>query len=290
MSDSDFLKPVSEPLKLVTQLEQYNTIRSDHERQLTLLRYWTDELAKPRYDHPRRLLRYGFKVYSQCDEDGIIQEIFKRVEMKNRRFVEFGVESGVECNTVKLLVEGWHGLWLDGSAAHVASIKQTFQAFIDAGRLKIREAFITAENINELIREGGASGEIDLLSIDIDCNDYWVWKAIDIINPRVVVIEYNATLRPPLSLVVPYEPTRRWDGTNYFGASLEALVRLGHTKRYHVVGCGISLTNAFFVRDDVASDLFLDPPTAEEHYEPPRYFFAMLRAGHQARLGVFVDV
>jgi len=290
MPDSEFLKLVSEPLRLLTQLEQYNTVRSDLEREMALQRYWSDELAKPRNGHPKRLLRYGYKVYSQCDEDGIIEEIFKRVQAKSRRFVEFGVESGFECNTVKLLVEGWHGLWLDGSAAHVASINQTFKAFIDGGRLKIREAFITAENINELIRDGGVSGEIDLLSIDLDYNDYWVWKAIDVINPRVVVIEYNATLRPPLSLVVPYESTRTWDGTNYFGASLEALVRLGRTKGYRLVGCSISGANAFFVRDDVAADLFLDPPTAEEHYEPPRYFLAILKAGHRARPGVFVDV
>ena len=123
-------------------------------------------------------------------------------------------------------------------------------------------------------RQGGVSGEIDLLSIDIDNNDYWVWKAITRINPRVVVIEYNATLRPPMSLVVPYEPERTWDGaTNYFGASLEAFVRLGRSKGYRLVGCSISGVNAFFVRDDIAGDHFFDPATAEELYEPPRYLF-----------------
>ena len=89
------------------------------------------------------------------------------------------------------------------------------------------------------------TGEIDLLSIDIDYNDYWIWKAVTAVSPRVVVIEYNATLRPPMSLVVPYDPACMWDGTNYFGASLEALVRLGRDKGYRVVACNYTGVNAF---------------------------------------------
>jgi hypothetical protein len=280
----------SEALQQLVQLGRYGATRSDHVRQLELFRYWADELAKPRHADPKRLLRYGFKVYSQSDEDGIIQEIFSRVGTGNRRFVEFGVESGVECNSVKLLVEGWHGLWLEGSAPHVARIRKDFRAFIDDRRLTVIEGFITAENINSMLERGGVAGEIDFLCIDIDNNDYWVWKAITAINPRVVAIEYNATLRPPLSLVVPYDPARTWDGTNYFGASLEALVRLGRSKGYRLVGCNFSGANAFFVRDDIAGDRFLDPPTAEEHYEPPRYFFAMLKAGHPPRPGPYVKI
>ena len=107
---------------------------------------------------------------------------------------------------------------------------------------------MTAENINGLIGASGLRGEIDLMSIDIDFNDYWVWKAIEIVDPRVVVIEYNAGLHPPLSLTVPYQPNRSGGGTNFFGASLEALVRLGAVKGYRIVGCNISGSNAFFVR------------------------------------------
>jgi hypothetical protein len=282
--------PETDPLKQLAQLEGYNTIRSDHIRQMQLLRYWADELATPRYADPKRLLRYGFKIYSQSDEDGIIQEIFNRVGTGNRIFVEFGVESGVECNSVKLLVEGWRGLWLEGSAPRIAQIRKNFQAFLDERRLAVKEAFVAAENINALLDQGGVTGEIDFLSIDIDNNDYWVWKAITVIQPRVVVIEYNAALRPPLSLVVPYDPERRWDGSNYFGASLEALVRLGRSKGYRIVGCNFSGANAFFVRDDVAGNHFLDPATAEEHYEPPRYFFAVLKGGHSPRPGPYIAV
>ena len=280
----------SEALKKLVQLAGFNTSRLEHLGQLDLLRYWTNELATPRYANPKRLLRYGFKVYSQSDEDGIIQEIFNRVGTRNRIFVEFGVESGIECNSVKLLVEGWRGLWLDGGTKHVAQIRTHFRTFIDDRRLTANEAFVVAENINSLLEQGGVTGEIDFLSIDIDNNDYWVWKEITAIKPRVVAIEYNATLRPPMSLVVPYDPERRWDGTNYFGASLEALVRLGRDKGYQIVGCNFSGANAFFVREDIAEDLFVEPATAEEHYEPPRYFFAMLRGGHRPHPGQYIAV
>ena len=280
----------TDPLKQLAQLEGYNTIRSDHVRQMQLLRYWAEELATPRHSDPKRLLRYGFKTYSQSDEDGIIQEIFNRVGTSNRTFVEFGVESGVECNSVKLLVEGWRGLWLEGSATRIEQIRKNFQTFLDERRLAVSEAFVAAENINALLDQGGVTGEIDFLSIDIDNNDYWVWKAITVIQPRVVAIEYNAALRPPLSLVIPYDPARRWDGSNYFGASLEALVRLGHSKGYRIVACNFSGANAFFVRDDIAGNHFLDPATAEEHYEPPRYFFSMLKGGHAPRPGPYVTV
>ena len=258
--------------------------------QLELLRYWEAELAKPRHADPKRLLKYGFKVYSQCEEDGIIQEIFKRIGVSNRTFVEFGVQTGIECNTLKLLIEGWNGLWLEGRRSFVGKIRTNYRPFIEKRLLAVSQAFVTAENINSLIEKSGVSGEIDLLSIDIDNNDYWVWKAITLINPRLVVIEYNASLPPPLSLVVPYDSGRGYTGTNYFGASLEALVRLGRTKGYRLVGCNFSGSNAFFVRDDLAGDLFLDPPTAEEHYEPPRYFFAHLTGGHPPQAGPYLTV
>jgi hypothetical protein len=277
-------------LQPLIQLTHHNAIRSQHALQLELMQFWADELAKPRHADPKRLLRYGFKVFSQCDEDGIIQEIFRRIGAGNRTFVEFGVETGIQCNSVKLLLEGWRGLWLDGSSVNVAQIRKNFDAFLADGRLRAIESFITAENINSLLQQGGATGDIDLLSIDIDCNDYWVWKAIEIAKPRVVVIEYNATLRPPLSLTIPYDPLRTWNGSNYFGASLEALVRLGRAKGYRLVGCGISGANAYFVHEAFAGDHFLDPATAEEHYEPPRYFFGLLAAGHPPQPGPYVSV
>ncbi len=283
---------MNDPNQQLVQWTFFNANQSAAGTQIELLRYWAEELAKPRNADPKRLLRYGFKMYSQSDEDGIIQEIFRRVGTTTQTFIEFGVDTGSECNTAKLLVEGWRGLWIEASNPKAAEIRKNFAAFLSEGRLKLIENLVTAENINALLKQAGTTGEVDLLSIDIDYNDYWVWKAIEVTNPRVVVIEYNATLRPPLSLVVPYEPTRQFfnDGSNYFGASLEALVRLGRAKGYRVVGCNFSGSNAFFVRNDICSNRFLEPATAEEHYEPPRYFAILLMAGHRGRPGLYQEV
>ena len=238
---------------------------ADYAMQLQVLRAWDEEMAKPRHADPKRLLRYGFKIYSQNDEDGIIQEIFRRISTADRTFVEFGVETGSECNTAKLLIENWRGLWIEARPDHVAVIRRRFAPFLADGRLTLRQSVVTAENIDGLLAESGFKGDIDLLGIDIDYNDYWVWKAITTVRPRVVVIEYNASLRPPLSLTVPYDPAGSWDGSNFYGASLEALTRLGADKGYRLVGCSIAGVNAFFVRADLCGTKFLEPATAAEH-------------------------
>jgi hypothetical protein len=280
MTDPDRLDELLSLLRRHVELTRYRT-------QMDVLDHWTREIDRPRNVDPKRLARYGYKVYSQNDEDGIIAEIFRRIEVTGRNFVEFGVETGVECNTAKLLVEGWHGLWIEANPANAKAIREHFAAFIAHGRLTLRESAVTAENIDALLQDGGMHGEIDLLSIDIDCNDYWVWKAIRAVNPRVVVIEYNASLRPPLSLVVPYRPDGQWDGSNFYGASLEALVRLGAEKGYRIVGCSLAGVNAFFVRQDLCGGHFLEPATAQEHYEPPRHFLYLLPSGHRPRPGPF---
>ena len=274
----------------ILALLQKQAEQSRYLAQLRVQRAWDEEMKKPRHADPKRLVRYGYKVYSQNDEDGIIAEIFRRIGTASRTFVEFGVETGVECNSVKLLVEGWRGLWIESNPASAGAIRREFAPFIAAGKLVLQESLVTAENINALIGQGGFSGEIDLLSIDIDNNDYWVWKAIDVVNPRVVAIEYNATLRPPMAVVVPYRADAQWDGSNHYGASLEALVRLATAKNYRLVGCSIAGVNAFFVRADLCADRFLEPATAEEHYEPPRHYFHMLPAGHRSRPGPFEEV
>src|SRR6516165_10491025 len=134
MSDANFLQTL-------VQLNNFHAARTDQGIQMQLHRFWADELAKPRNADPKRLLRYGFKVYSQCDEDGILQEIFRRIGNGNQVFVEFGVENGIECNTVKLLLEGWRGLWLDGSEANAAQIRNRYDLYCRNGRLNAMHAF-----------------------------------------------------------------------------------------------------------------------------------------------------
>jgi hypothetical protein len=250
-------------------------------------RYVSELLTRDRYVDPKRLESFGFKTYSQNDEDGIIQEIFNRIGTTTRRFIEIGVENGLECNTLKLLLEGWSGLWLEGSSQHLASITRRFNDIISEGRLSAKQAFVTAENINELI----ADGDIDLLSIDIDGNDFYVWRTIRAVNPRVVVIEFNAKFRPPLSIVQAYRPDNVWPRTDYMGASLEAMVRLGRDLGYSLVGTNIVGVNAFFVRNDLLAEHFQEPFTAENHYNEPRYFlWPLYQSGHTPDWGRYENI
>ncbi|MDP6781070.1 MAG: hypothetical protein QGH32_04885 [Alphaproteobacteria bacterium] len=241
-----------------------------------------------RTNDPKHLLAHGYKVYSQTDEDGIIHEIFNRIGVTNRTFVEFGVAGGLENNSLNLLINGWSGLWIEAHDGQAAIITERFAAPIAEGLLKLEHDRVTAENIDRLISGAGINGEIDILSIDIDGNDYHVAKAITCVNPRLVVMEYNAKFRPPTSWVMAYNPDHVWDETDYFGASLQALEKLFTGKGYSLVGCNISGANAFFVRNDLVGDYFHTPFTAENHYEPARYWIVDgFISGHPPRFGPY---
>jgi hypothetical protein len=237
---------------------------------------------------PRSLLLHGHRCFSQNAEDGMIDEIFRRIGTGPRFFVEFGVETGLENNTLALLLAGWRGLWIEADPAAARTIRGEFALAVDAGRLSLVESFVTAENIEQTLRGAGVPEDLDLLSIDIDGNDYWVWKAIRAFQPRAVVIEYNASLGRTARVVRPYEPTRSWDGSAAFGASLAALEALGREKGYALVGCDAVGVNALFVRQDLVGDRFLPPFTAAFLYEPPR--FGPTGAGHPPRWAPFEEV
>jgi hypothetical protein len=243
--------------------------------------------SDPKYADPRRLNGYEFKAFSQFGEDGIVQEVFRRIGTTNRHFVEFGVEAGLENNTAYLLFQGWSGLWIEPVHACVSAIETGLAALVRAGRLKVFEELVTADNVEQLFARAAVPAEPDLLSIDIDGNDYHVWRRIERYRPRVVVIEYNATFPPPGEWVMPYEPGHRWNGTIKFGASLESLVQLGRDKGYALVACSLGGANAFFVRQDLVADYFAAPFTAANHYEPPRYFLLFRQAGHTRSYDVF---
>lgn len=253
-------------------------------------RYVKEIVSDPRYDDSRRLLRSGFKVYSQNDEDGIIQEIFARIGLDSRTFVEFGVENGLENNTLKLLLEGWNGLWMEGSETDVSRISAKFSDVIQQGRLQVKYAFIDRDNINELIGVHYRN-EIDLISIDVDGNDIYLLESLDVVNPRVVVIEYNGKFPPPMSIAQVYNAQHRWKGKDYGGSSLAAITKVAERKGYALVGCNIMGVNAFFVRQDLLEDKFCPPYTAENHYQPARYFlWPTFVAGHDADWGPYVTI
>jgi hypothetical protein len=247
-------------------------------REMGAIRCYDFELERhPRYGEPHRLHRYALQVNSQNGEDGIIREIFRRIGTSNRVFVEIGVGDGKECNTAFLLSQGWSGYWLDASDAFLRTLETQRESY--HGCLTPCVSVVDKENIAALFERLGIPKQYDLLSLDIDQNTFHVWEALRGFTPRVVVVEYNAAIPPDIDWKVQYVAERAWDGTQNFGASLKAFEKLGSQLGYSLVGCDFNGINAFFVRNDLTSDKFAAPFTAENHYEPPRYQF-IHRRGH----------
>ena len=199
-----------------------------------------------------------FSGFSQWGEDGIIDWLIERLPGLPNTFVEFGVGNYQEANTRLLLyLRNWRGFVMDGSAEHINNIKN--QDIYWRYDLTAKCAFIDCDNVNELIAQASFNGDIGLLSIDVDGNDYWVWQAIDIVSPVIVVCEYNALFGDMRHISVPYQPDFQrgiaHHSNLYFGASLPALIDLGSRKGYTFVGTNSNGCNAFFVRNDHAANV-----------------------------------
>ena len=238
-----------------------------------------------------------FQVFSQRGEDGIIQYIINNIDIPNKIFVEFGVENYVESNTRFLLINNnWAGLVIDGAKENVRFIKSGFIYW--KYDLTAYHSFITKDNINELIGRYTSCTDIGLLSIDIDGNDYWVWEAINVIHPRIVICEYNSIFGADKKVSVPYSDgfTRRSAHFSdlYFGASLAAFVELGEKKGYDFIGVASTGVNAFFVRKDLSGPFkkpgavsgFIQSPNRDSRDENGKLSFIR----HDERLAVIKDM
>lgn len=208
-----------------------------------------------------QLNEVGFRIFSQNDEDGIILFIFSIIGCTNKLFVEIGTGDGGECNCANLAVNfGWHGLFIDGDEAAVNRGSERYSSNPDTRVYPpvFISALVDCDNINEIITDAGFEGDIDFLSIDIDGMDYWVWEAIDCIKPRVVAAEVNAKFGTR-SITVPYSANWQYDSKiypHYHGASLPALNKLAKKKNYRLIGANRFGFNAFFLRNDIARDVF----------------------------------
>ncbi len=196
------------------------------------------------------LSAHEFRAFSQWGEDGIIQWLVRSIEIARKVFVEFGVEDYSEANT-RFLIErdNWTGLVLDSNKESIERLRESEICWRQG--LHAAHALVTRDNINSLLLQNGISGEIGLLSIDIDGNDYWIWEAIEGVTPDIVVIEYNHRFGHELAVTIPYtENFQRGEQypIYYFGASLRALCLLAERKGYAFVGCNADGVNAFFVR------------------------------------------
>jgi hypothetical protein len=228
-----------------------------------------------------------FRVFSQNGEDGILLFLFSLIGTTNKRSVELCAGNGTSCNTANLILNhGWTGLLVDGVLAEVEEGRRFYSQQADtAGHPPtFLHAWVTRENVNELVAGAGFHGEIDVLSLDLDGNDYWIWEALDCVSPRVVVLEYRTVWGAERAVTIPYRPdfvAEFADGrADYSGASLPAFVKLGRRKGYRLVGCERLCFNAFFLRKGIGEDLFPEIPASACFSHPAaQHHIAQARPG-----------
>jgi hypothetical protein len=222
-----------------------------------------------------------FRAFSQNGEDGILLYIFTLIGSKIKTCVEICAEDGIQCNSANLILNhGWRGLLVDGSEENVRRGRTFYATHPDTSSFppQFAHAWVDRETVNDLIEQHGFVGEIDLLSLDLDGVDYWIWQAIDVIQPRVVVAETQCIWGAIRSVSVPYRrdfksPFIQGFGV-YSGASLPAFVRLGKEKGYRLIGAQALGFNAFFVREDLGVGL-LPEVSAESCVDRPFVHRAM---------------
>jgi hypothetical protein len=197
---------------------------------------------------------YEFSIFSQWGDDGIIDYLINNLDIKNKSFIEFGVQDYTECNTKFLLMnKNWKGLIIDEAENLINKIKNSdiYWRF-DLTAIK---SFITKNNINNIFKDNNFVGPIGLLSIDIDGNDYWIWDSINSVDPEIVIIEYNSRLGFEKAITIPYredfERKKAHYSNIYYGASLKALINLGKKKNYIFIGCNSAGNNAYFIKSNL---------------------------------------
>ena len=247
-------------MKVLNKIKEYLSLINSIDNRLEKIQIGLARIEGRQIAHSNvtSLPKAEFQVFSQWGEDGIIELLRNKIEVTTKSFVEFGVQDYRESNTRYLLVnDNWSGLVIDGSLENIEYIKK--DPIYWKYNLKAECAFITKENINHLLEKSGVGGEVGLLSIDIDGNDYWVWQSIDAVNPSIVVCEYNSLWGPTRSVTTPYDAsfvrTQKHYSDLYYGASIKALSELGLSKGYSLVGSNSAGNNAFFVRRDLLGDL-----------------------------------
>jgi hypothetical protein len=218
----------------------------------------------------------GFRVYSQFEEDGQLLFILSVIGFKTRIAVEICAADSLECMTTNLILNhGFKGFLFDGDARNVARGRRFFSVCRDTllREPQFTQAWVTAENVNLLLSDAGVKGEIDLLSLDIDGNDYWVWQAIEVISPRLCVIETHNPVPSDLSLTIPYDPQftamdKPYPEDNFRGMSLRAAVGLARRKGYRLIGGHQHGFNVYFLRNDILAERFPEVSIESVHSNP----------------------
>lgn len=259
--------------RIIRQLVEYPEVRRFMD--ILMAEHWRTKAQ--RGSNP--LLQRGQKIYSQNDEDGIINAILERIGINRGIFVEYGCGDGLENNTIQLLLRGWRGVWIGSQDVRI-TIPSTTQ------NLRFEKSWVTCDNCVEIMRRGIASINArwaNVICIDLDGNDLFVVRTIleSGYEPDLFVVEYNAKFPPPIRFAIEYDPAHVWVGSDYFGASLQSFVDLFSSFHFRLVCCNVTGTNAFFVAPR-HTELFGDIPLhIEELFMPPDYNW-FIGVGHKS--------
>lgn len=223
-----------------------------------------------------KLVDAGFRVHSEFEEDGIILYVLSMIEPRSRRVVEMCCGDGNQCMATNLILNhGFTGVLFEGDPSQAAQAHKYFESKQDTKLMppKIVGGWITRENINSLLDEHDASGEVDLLSLDIDGNDYWVLQAIRNLNPRLIVCETHDIIPSHLSLVMPYDPEFNFRSKpnleqDFRSASLRAMTNLCRERGYRLIGSHRHGFNVFYLRNDEGGDFFPEVTIESVHQNP----------------------
>jgi hypothetical protein len=209
-------------------------------------------------------------IYAQGAEEEMLERILELVQPVHKFCVEFGAGDGLRnSNTALLLRErGWQGLLIESSDYRFGRLREHYA---DANDVRILQASVQPDNVEEIFTRAGVPLDLDLLSIDIDGNDYWVWRSVQRYRPRVLIIEYNPYYAPPERWVMKFNPEHVWDGSTYYGASLESLYWLGKNKGYELICCDRQGNNAFFVERSHYELFALEDNAPQVLYRPAMY-------------------
>lgn len=260
---------------LIQQAEEYDRILEKIQRKMP--------------DNP---VLKGYKVYSQNQEDGIMEAIFQRIPHA-ATFMEIGIQDGTECNTLNLLLNRWKGVWIEGDDEQFKKIDTVLGGHSFQDKLSVVREFVDVENISALYKRAAqflGVTEIDFFSLDIDGNDHYVADSLlkNGHRPSVICVEYNSKFPPPMKVKIKYNAKHVWDRTEYQGASLQAFADLFAGYQYTLICCDVTGINAFFVRNDL-----LAPFTVygvNDLYQPARYHLSPFITGHPASLHFLKDL
>jgi len=256
--------------KRFRQIHQMHTLIENFDRRIDALKLNQGMILTALNEHKKtkNLQAYEFSIFSQWGEDGMIQQLIKSIEIKNKTFIEFGVENFMESNCRFLLMkDNWKGFVIDGSAQNMEDLKNA--DFYWKYNLESIAAFITKDNINSLLEKSGFDEDLGILSIDLDGNDYYILEAIAFFKPRILIVEFNAVFGAERKISIPYQAdfnrTNAHYSNLYCGASLAAITFLAAKKGYTLVGTNTASVNAFYVRNDVWNNQ-LESLTAEQAF------------------------